>query len=377
MLIRGRTGLEQGLATNPEDADVAMYARIVQRIHGGEGYYQAAGAELRSGGRALRPFFNWRLPTLACLMARLPDANAGRLVLAGLALVGLLLWAKILQGIRPAWLQAVGAVLLLFPFGLTAVAPFHMFHESWAGVCIAVALAARARGYWQASVVAGLLALSLRELALPFVAVMLVGAWWQRHRPEAACWLVGLVAFVVLLGGHAWIVSGHVTQADPAHEGWWHLPDWAFVVRTARANPILQMAPSWVAGVVLPLALVGLAAWSGPVGTRVAAVVGVYVASFVIVGRSVNDYWGLMYAPLLPLGLIFAPQALATLARAGWTPRPAPGIARPLRGLPTEKRGPAWKGIPAWPWLAMHARPVSPAMHSYRVVLLTTWRQVR
>jgi hypothetical protein len=111
------------------------------------------------------------------------------------------------------------------------------------------------------------------------------------------------------------MVSRHLTGTEKTHEGWMGLGGWAFVIRTARANPILQYAPSWLAGVLLPLALLGLTAWSGPIGTRVAVTVGAYVSAFLIVGRSVNDYWGLMYAPLLPLGLLLAPQALASLVR--------------------------------------------------------------
>ena len=65
--------------------------------------------------------------------------------------------------------------------------------------------------------------------------------------------------------------------------------------------------------VLLPLILIGLIGWRGKVGTRVGLTVGIYVLAFMIVGRGDNNYWGLMFAPLLPLGLLLAPRSLADL----------------------------------------------------------------
>jgi hypothetical protein len=40
-----------------------------------------------------------------------------------------------------------------------------------------------------------------------------------------------------------------------------------------------------------------------------------------VVGRPDNEYWGELWAPLLPLGLALAPAALGDLAKqAGWLP---------------------------------------------------------
>jgi hypothetical protein len=61
--------------------------------------------------------------------------------------------------------------------------------------------------------------------------------------------------------------------------------------------------------------LLGLAGWSGAVGSRVGLTVGMYVAAFLFAGRPIHAYWGLMYAPLLPLGLVWAPRALGDLIR--------------------------------------------------------------
>ena len=321
---REGTQLLEGTSQDPADTDVAMYARIVERIHAGEGYYEATGSELRSRGYPARSVFNWRLPTLASFMALLPGTNAGRMVIGVLACTALVLWARILENMRPRWLQGVGGILLFFPFVLTALPPFHLYHEAWCGVFIALSVALYAKDYRRMSVAFGILALFVRELALPFVAVMLVLAWRQKRRGETLAWLAGLAAFAVFLGVHAWLASRHMVATDRMHEGWRQLGGWPFVLKTVRANPLLQLrqTPLWIPAVLAPLALLGLAAWPGPTGNRVSLTVGVYVLCFLFVGRSVNAYWGLIYAPLLPLGLLLAPQALADLVHAaGRSPR--------------------------------------------------------
>lgn len=322
VVVRERTQLLEGTVRDPADTDVAMYGKIVERIHAGEGYYQAAGSELRSRGYASGSIFNWRMPTLASFMALLPSTTAARMVIGVFACTALVLWTRLLENIRPRWLQGVGGILLFFPFVLTALPPFHLYPEAWCGVFIALSVALYAQDYRRTSVAFGLAALFVRELALPFVVVMLIVAWWDKRRGEAAAWLAGLAAFAVFLGVHAWLVSRQLVATDRMHEGWRQLGGWPFVLKTVRAYPLLQLrqTPSWIAAVLAPPALLGLAAWSGPTGTRVSLTVGAYILCFLFVGRSVNAYWGLVYAPLLPLGLLFAPQALVSLVQMAGRP---------------------------------------------------------
>ena len=106
-----------------------------------------------------------------------------------------------------------------------------------------------------------------------------------------------------------------------------HSGGWPFVVKTARAHVVLLASPSWVAGLLFPFLLLGLAGWSSQIGTRVALTVGMYTIAFLFAGRLYHAYWGLLYAPLLPLGLIFAPRALGDLLhtiRHGRVPDPQP-----------------------------------------------------
>ena len=65
--------------------DLAVYDRIIDRMHHGEGYYPAAHAELLAGHYGTLSVFNWRLPLLSLIV------NASS-VLAGFAMYYLPRW---------------------------------------------------------------------------------------------------------------------------------------------------------------------------------------------------------------------------------------------------------------------------------------------
>ena len=65
---------------NRKSEDLRCYRRSVERIHAGEGYYEAAGSELRSRGYPTRSVFNRRLPVLAWLMGHLPSIEVCRVL---------------------------------------------------------------------------------------------------------------------------------------------------------------------------------------------------------------------------------------------------------------------------------------------------------
>jgi hypothetical protein len=78
-------------------------------------------------------------------------------------------------------------------------------------------------------------------------------------------------------------------------------------------HPYLMLLPPWLTAIVVPLAVVGLMGWGGPLGSRIGATVCVYMTVFIIIGQSFNRYWGVLYVNLLPLGLLFAPAAVRDL----------------------------------------------------------------
>src|SRR5438067_756904 len=65
--------------------DLQVYRSIVARVHAGEDYYAAAGAELRANGYPTGSLFNWRPPIYAWLIGNLPAPVWGQVLLCALA----------------------------------------------------------------------------------------------------------------------------------------------------------------------------------------------------------------------------------------------------------------------------------------------------
>ena len=309
-----KSSRSQQSISNTSRSDLQLYRSIVQHVHAGEGYYEVVGSELRARNYATRPFFNWRLPTLALFLGNLPTPEIGKWALIALASVTLIAWLLIVTKEHGFLTTLLGGWILLGTLISCFADDAFLFHELWAGVLIALSIAAHARNR-ALSVALGLLALFIRELSLPFTLVMLVIAYKEKRRPEAIAWLLGIVAFFLYLTVHARTVSTFLVDADRANATWLQLGGFSFVLATSKWTLLTFVSPWWIDVFLLPLAFIGLAGWRGPVGTRVALTMGLYTLAWMIVGRSDNYYWGLMYAPLIPLGLLHAPRAVADLLR--------------------------------------------------------------
>ncbi len=294
--------------------DLVLYKRIVARVHGGQNYYEAAAIELPAGGYPTQSVFNWRLPTYAWLFGFLPQPRLGQGLLVVLALVAAVLPLRALAE-EAGPLAAAGGGLLLAT-SMLWVLDGEAFYatELWAGVLIALSIGLVARRRHLGAVAAGLAALFLRELALPFVAVMLLAAAWQKRWPEALAWAAGLGLFCGFFLWHQGQVAGHMGPAQPGQvTSWVTLRGLKFLLDTSRMNYVVYTLPYWVSAVVLPLAVVGLggfrSAWAGCAFWIVVS----YLALFAVVGQWFNDYWGLLYAPLTVFGLAGAPAAWGDL----------------------------------------------------------------
>lgn len=295
----------------PGNGDVALYRRIVDRVRHGQSYEQAAVAENRVTGYPLRPFLTVRPPLLARALALLPDDGARRLALAMLAALTFAAWAVRLSGEN---LTAVGygAALVLLAVGI-APACFteaEPVHEVWAGLLIALSLAVWRPHAWLVSVAIGTLAALLRELAAPYLLVMAALALAGHRRREATAWIAGFAVFAAALAVHAVNVDALVTPTDRLSASWVRFGGWRFVLQASEWALLGPLAPRWVIPLLVPLALLGFTAWRGTLGHRLALTVGGYVVGFLCFGRPDNSYWGLMIAPLLPLGLVAIGPAL-------------------------------------------------------------------
>ncbi|CAN5196069.1 hypothetical protein BH10PSE11_BH10PSE11_36150 [soil metagenome] len=289
--------------------DIALYNTIVADMRGGVPYYEAAVDGARKGHYPLRPFVTVRLPTLAWLLSKMPDEKFGRAGLAVLAAITLGAWAWRLSAAQMTKPRYALALICLASGVTPAFLPAAVaMHEVWAGLLIALSLALRRNDAWIASVLIGIAAALIRELAGAYLLAMAVMALQDRNYREAAAWMSGIAVLALALAAHAVNVNALVTAADLTSPGWFQIGGWRFVLQTAQWNVFLSAAPHWLTALAVPLALFGLTA--APMDRRLLLVVGGYVMAFIVVGRDDNFYWGLLIAPLWPLGLAAAGPAL-------------------------------------------------------------------
>jgi hypothetical protein len=295
----------------PGRGDLALYLRVIDKVHAGQPYYLAMTADMRANGYPLTPFPAVRPPELTVAMAALPDASARRLALQGLAALVLAAWAKRLIGERVPWAAGLAIMGALATGMVTAQIPSgYAFHEIWAGLLIALSLALHRPGRWRLSLACALAAVMLRETAAPFFLVMIFFAALERRWREALAWLAGLGLFAAALAAHALTLQHYVQAGDLASPGWVKFGGWGFVLQVMRWNAILFLSAKWAAGIAAPLALLGAALANGALGKRLGLTVGGYMFAFMLAGRPDNAYWGLMIAPLWPVAVVLAGWSL-------------------------------------------------------------------
>jgi hypothetical protein len=298
--------------------DADFYRAVIGRVHAGQDYYAAVATELHGRGYEPHSVFNWRPPLYAWLFGKFPGPVASIFLLGLLALVTVAFTFRALRQSGGLG-KAVGAMLLLIgPLAWCSFADVSLFSELWAGILITLSVASLALEHRKLGWLAALLALGFRELALPYY--VLAGVYdcrpWRWR--TVLRWLVGLLVYAAIMSWHVARASQYLTGASVIHgDSWVQFGGTAFVLLTAQVNFFLILAPSVVTAIYLPLSLLGLLAWRGRGSGLAAMTVVVYIAAFMVIGmRPQNAYWGLLYAPLLPLGLVWAPTALADLWRA-------------------------------------------------------------
>ena len=295
------------------DTDLALYQAIAARVGAGEGYHAAAVAEQRARDYPLRPIFTVRLPTLAWTVGMLGAESAAlllRLLMIG-AIAALTLRLKSLAGSRVGW--AVAALLGGGSMALLTVPAMTYWHESWAALLIALSVALRSSERWIGAVLVGLVAVLVRELALPFLCLMAALAWREGKRTEAGAWTAAILIFFLVMAAHAAALGEYVTGEDPASPGWSGAGGWSFVLAMVQRSTLFLALPLPVIALLVPLAVLGWAGLAGATAERITLLLIGYLAGFMLVGRPDNFYWGILIAPLLPAGLAFAPRALRDL----------------------------------------------------------------
>lgn len=301
---------------DPSVSDTALYEAVARRVSQGEGYYAAAFAEHRARGYPLKPFVTVRLPTLAWINAVIgPDIALWvlRLLVVG-GMVAVCLRMRDVFKTRLA--QAGVAICAAFGAVVLAEPRLVVWHEVWAALLISLSLFCRGDKRYVASLLFGLAAASIRELAVPYLLVMAVIALFDRRPGEALAWAAGLLVVLAGIALHAMEVSRLVLDTDKASPGWASFGGWKLVLTMVQDSSLLSEFHLSAAAVVVPLALLGWAAWKGPSGTRGFLALAGYCCAFMVLGRDNNTYWGALLAPVIFVGLAFVPAALSDLVRA-------------------------------------------------------------
>jgi hypothetical protein len=130
---------------------------------------------------------------------------------------------------------------------------------------------------------------------------------------EAIGWAGGIMALSLIFAIHDYFASQLYHPGDVISASWLAAGGLRFALDSARWNIAFHALPAPLLVLALACALIGLTASKDPRAWRAAFVVMGYLAAFLFIGRPDNDYWGILYTPLLPLGFVYAPRALRDL----------------------------------------------------------------
>jgi hypothetical protein len=325
---------EPGVEDEHAGADLKLYAAVVADVRSGKNYYDSANRHLRELGFDVGSTFNWRLPTYAWLFAAFPNFVVVRSLLLAIGLAAMLLVFGSEQATVGRW-GAMAIVLLLvgvWQWGFDGDA--FLAQDLWAAWLITLSLGLSSKRLHWYAVAAGLLALFLRELTLPYCLLAAGWAWRFGRRRETIAWMVGIVVFAEFLAWHASEVASRLTDADRVAStgimGWVQFGGLQFDLLAARMNCFLFHAPGWLIYVYFVVSLGGFADRRDERGLLAGSTAAAYLLAFSIIGLPKNLYWGLMFSPLLPFGVAAAPDALRKLGK----------LARPARSPPVPQRSP-------------------------------------
>lgn len=311
--------------TRTRDEDLKLYDVVIERLRHGENYYTVIGEEHRRHRYPLHPGFAVRLPTLALVEAALPDAA---LIPLSVLLMGavLLAWWRRLAGEPGAKdLRLIAMAALFFGVSIGTTRYFFVLHELWAGQLLALSFGlhrpgqrAGEPGRWLGAWLAAAAALAIREHALPFVLLMAAFALWHRRWREGAAWAALALLFVAAMAVHLHTVAALVRAGDPPSASWLTLRGLNGWLSLVVLSSNLRWLPTWLAGPVVLLSLLGWSSWRSAAGLFGSLLYLGYGTAFMIAGRPDNFYWGMMVAPAMWIGLAFVPMAARSLVRAAF-----------------------------------------------------------
>ncbi len=290
--------------------DAAADSALADGIrHGGDFYAVATDTTQGSGSPASARTIP--LPTLSVTEGRAPAPFASAAMMLLAVLVILAWYARFGDGLTGRRARAGALLLMLVGMAIALRPSLVAVPEGWAGLLVALSLARNGTGRTIEPMALGLAATMLTAAALPYAVVMLLAAWRERSGRASAGWAVVILAGVVAVALHVRAL-GIVVLAGADHAAPDGLGPYASLASFGwstglRALPI---------GLALPLAVLAVLGWASrpePVAARVLALIVLEVALVAVLDV---PNAALIVAPLLPLGLLAAPDALRALSTA-------------------------------------------------------------
>lgn len=301
--------------------DLALYQRINERVGRGEDYYTAALDEQRNNHYPTRPFVTVRMPTLAwssLLLGPLGWKWLGIGLLAGTALA----WAAHLRHTASRPERAL-ALALTITAGWHALLPMvGLKHDIVAGLLLSLGFALYRPHRWWPAWIAVLLAVLVRELALPFVLAWAFVALAGRRWAELRAVLLLLALCIAAIALHASAVHAAQLPNDPRSPGWTAMLGLPLVWGSFADVTPLRHLPAWLAGPVALLALVGWAGLGGRTGLFALLWFGGMSIGVALFARANTFYWVMLMLPGYFIGLALAPRALAEWVQSARGRRP-------------------------------------------------------
>ena len=325
----------QGLAP-----DLALYSEVIADVRSGRDYYDSAREHIPQNGFPIASPLNWRLPTYAWLLSRLPCCGWIQLTLIALSVAALGLAFAAQSRHHGVGLAAVSTFFLFGVVRWSIDGHAYLAQEPWSATLILISLSAYARGeprsdlatdetrtntdtassvfhpcpsvaqclVWRTlAVTAGIAALFFRELALPYCLVACAFAGWNRRWLEAVTWAGGIGLFFAFFAWHVSQVqaqlAGTALAASSSLAQWLRFGGLDFVLLTTRMNSLLFAAPGCLLWAYVLVGLIGLAQSRNESSRLACLATLLYLMAFAVVGRPENFYWGLMPAPLLAWGV--------------------------------------------------------------------------
>ena len=313
------------LRTSPaQHSDLQLYRDIIAGVADGGDYYQVAAKEQRAANYPVQPFYTFRLPTHAVVYATLGErVMIGIIWLLGAALM--IVWWRRLHPLLP--LPLLGAAMFFLAGGLGGLMQpvTGLFHESWAGLLLALMIAIRRPGRPWPAIIAGGAALLVREQALPMILAMGALALIEQRWREAAGWLAVVLAFAAYMTIHAGWVADVVRPGDLASQGWTSMLGLQFAMKSIAKVTFGIRLPDMLAAALLVLSLFGWASVRAGWALRATLLLLGYGLMLALFARADTFYWALIAAPLAFVGLVFLPNVFADLAKAvRGVPQPTP-----------------------------------------------------